>query len=213
MFIITAKVRGWTKRDRFYFDMRYFHIIKVNNVIISTPNQRNDLNPILTRTTRILHFNFEHNTNIILKPLHYFLWFEWGKNHWHAVNQCSQGKLGHARHPAKIIKPLTIKASGLSLGRGKKNLSTTSVQEQIKHHAKVQTNTRQGMGTVENYLALYCVARRFPWVSMTLLALILFYEISFSCFAYRVSDFKQSSSWVVQSSIFSAFITDNNRGF
>ena len=55
MFIITAKVRGWTKRDRFYFDMRYFHIIKVNNVIISTPNQRNDLNPILTRTTRILH--------------------------------------------------------------------------------------------------------------------------------------------------------------
>ena len=40
---------------------------------------------------------------------------------------------------AEIIKPGSIKVSELSLGRGKKNLSSTSVQEQIKHHAKVQS--------------------------------------------------------------------------
>ena len=33
MFIITVKAKGGTKRDRFFFKLRYFQIIKVNNVI------------------------------------------------------------------------------------------------------------------------------------------------------------------------------------
>ena len=66
-----------------------------------------------------------------------------------------------------------------------------------------------------NSALYYTVLRLFPWVfvnDITSLDFIL-WDFLFSVLSIVLCIwlFKQSSSWVVQSSIFSAFITDNNR--